>query len=156
MLVDIPAQGAAPQVTPIPTGQFHWRMCDESVTDTDGLADLGARLRAMPERSSTILRLSLKGALPLSGRTELERLKGSLDAALFHLDLQKVDLVSRPTLADLETIDFGGVLREAAETLQAMADDPARAAQERHRAEDALVQLYLMSTAAASDGVKEA
>jgi hypothetical protein len=45
----------------------------------------------------------------------------------------------------LEAIDFGGVLRHAADRLKTMADDESMDANERRRAEDALVQLFVMA-----------
>ena len=54
-------------------------------------------------------------------------------------------LLVRPTLEDFERIDFQGVLREVAETLKAMAEDEGQNAFVRRRAEEALVQMFLMS-----------
>jgi hypothetical protein len=51
-------------------------------------------------------------------------------------------------MEDLEKIDFGGVLREAAERLKAEAANPAASDAERRRAEEALVQLFVMTRAA--------
>ena len=51
----------------------------------------------------------------------------------------------RPTLADLEKIDFDGVLREAAEKLRLQAENVAASPAERRRAEEALVQLFLLT-----------
>ena len=49
-------------------------------------------------------------------------------------------------LADtLEQIDFHGVLREAAELLKAEAEDPGASVAARRRAEEALVQLFVMT-----------
>ena len=73
---------------------------------------------------------------------ELERLQ----ALVFHLDVN-LDLRVRPDRDDLETIDFDGVLRRAAETLKERSVDPALALAERQTAEDALMTLYLEATA---------
>jgi hypothetical protein len=79
-----------------------------------------------------------------------------LEAAVFHLNANIDGLHIRPTLADLESIDFGGVLREAAETLKAMAENMDLAAADRHRAEEALVQLYIITTGKnGREGLKE-
>ncbi len=64
---------------------------------------------------------------------------------LFWLEAGLEALHVRPTLADLEKIDFGGVLREAAELLKAQAENPAASTAERRRAEEALVQLFVMT-----------
>ena len=48
-----------------------------------------------------------------------------------------------------EAIDFGGVLRDAADSLRALAEDQSRSAAERGRAEAALIELFLMAGGAA-------
>ena len=45
--------------------------------------------------------------------------------------------------ADLEAIDFDGVLRRSADRLKKVIDDSAAAPELRRRAEDALVELYV-------------
>lgn len=150
LVVDIAGPGAPPVVTPHAVGSYRWLTREERLDDADGLADLDARLRALPELSATILRLVLAGTLPLAGRTELDRRLLGLAAALFHLEVDDAGLRIRPTAADLEAIDFGGVLRQAADRLKALADDEAAPAAERRVAEEALVELYLR--AAGGDG----
>jgi hypothetical protein len=92
-----------------------------------------------------ILRLWLKGTLPLAGRMELDRRLRGLEAAMFHLDVDDTALSIRPSTTDLEAIDFGGVLRQAADRLKAKSEDGACGALDRRRAEDALVELFLRS-----------
>jgi hypothetical protein len=48
-------------------------------------------------------------------------------------------------MADLERIDFGGVLRESAESLKAQAESETASPDARRRAEEALVQLFLLT-----------
>ena len=145
LVIDIAGPGAPAIVTPHVVGTYRWLTREEHLTDTTELEDLETRLRALPELSSTILRLCLKGTLPLAGRAELNRRLLGMTAALFHLDVDNLGLSTRPTQADLESIDFGGVLRHAADRLKSMADH-AIGADERRRAEDALVQLFVMAT----------
>ena len=71
---------------------------------------------------------------------------------MFSLDPDYSALVVRPTSADLEAIDFGGVLRQAAERLKAMAEDESKDADERRRAEDALVQLFVTAAGTRGEG----
>ena len=117
---------------------------EESVAKSQSeLADLDQRLRSEQDLSRLILRLKLEGTLPLAAHAELQRGLVDLEAAVFHLDLDQTALVARPTEADLEAIDFDGVLRRSADRLKAMVDDPAQNAETRRRAEDALIELYL-------------
>jgi hypothetical protein len=52
-------------------------------------------------------------------------------------------LTARPTQADLEAIDFDGVLRRSADQLRRVIEDSAAAPELRRRAEEALVELYV-------------
>jgi DNA repair exonuclease SbcCD nuclease subunit len=145
LLVDVAGPGAEAQVTPLRVGTYRW-MTEEieiqSVSEFEGVEE---RLRAWPSLSSTILRLKLKGALSLSDRALFEKRKAALEAAVFHLDVQDEGLLAAPSEADLEAIDFGGVLREAADRLKAMAQDLAKPLEERRLAERALVKLYFLA-----------
>lgn len=145
LVVDIGGPGAPANVTSHVVGAYHWRTREETLSDAAELADLETRLRAIPDLSSTILRLRLKGALPLAGRAELDGLLAGLSAAMFNLEPDMSALAARPTEQDLESIDFGGVLRHAADRLKAMVDGLESAADQR-RAEDALVHLFVMAT----------
>jgi hypothetical protein len=67
----------------------------------------------------------------------------NIEAAVFHLDVDQHALLARPSEADLEAIDFDGVLRRCAERLRSVGNDPARSPDMRQRADEALVELYL-------------
>ena len=149
LVVDIAGPGAPARVTEHAVGTYRWVTREEYLTDIAELADLEARLRSLSDLSRTIMRLYLRGALPLAGRAELDRRLLGVSAAMFHLNLDDAGLSARPTEADLESIDFGGVLRHAADRLKSMADYSVDAGEKR-RAEDALVQLFVM--ASATDG----
>lgn len=146
LLVEISGAGASPTVSRRKTGSYSWLTISEDINDTADIDTIEARLRALPDLSTTVMKFSLKGALPLSGRADLNRRLAGLEAAMFHFEAEFDNLLVRPTAADLESIDFGGVLREAADTLKALAEDVSRTETERHRAENALIQLYVMTT----------
>lgn len=145
LLVDIQAPGAVPVVSERRTGAFRWLEQAEDLSGMEDLAGLEARLRAHDDLSRLLLRLDMRGTLDLTARADLEARLASLEAALFWLEADLEALHVRPTLADLEKIDFGGVLREAAELLKAQAENPAASTAERRRAEEALVQLFVMT-----------
>jgi hypothetical protein len=109
---------------------------------------MDARLRAMDNLSRVILRLRLTGTITLAGRAELSQRLLSLKAAMFHLDADQSGLQARPTQADLEAIDFDGVLRRVADKLQVQMTDCA-SNEGRRCAQDALIQLYLMQASSA-------
>ncbi len=147
LLVEINGPGEPAKVTPHATGSHRWLTLSEDVSGEGAIADLDLKIRALPGLSSTILRLVLTGTLALAARAEIDRRVDGLSAALCHLDCELEGLTAQPSASDLETIDFGGVLREAAETLKAMAENAALPPQDRRRAEDALVRLFVMSVA---------
>jgi DNA repair exonuclease SbcCD nuclease subunit len=146
LLVDIAGPGAPASVTPLVTGTYRWLTRVEQVSDGSELSDLEGRLRSETDLPRLILRLRIEGTLPLSAHAELRRRCIELEAALFHLDLDETKLAVRPTQADLEAIDFDGVLRRSADRLKQIVDDPTQSAELRHRAENGLVELYLRLT----------
>lgn len=148
LLVDIAGAGAPAIVTPLAVGTYRWLTRDESFTDGGELADMDARLRTMDNLSRVVLRLRLAGTITLAGRAELSQRLLSLEAAIFHLDADQSGLQARPTQADLETIDFDGVLRRVADNLLIQMTDGASDA-DRLCAQDALIQLYLMQASPA-------
>jgi DNA repair exonuclease SbcCD nuclease subunit len=143
LLVEIAGRGAPPVVTPFTTGTYRWITRTERLSNGSELADLEQRLRAEAELPQLILRLQLEGTLPIASYAELQQRLLDLEAAVFHLDVNQNALAARPTDADLEAIDFDGVLRRCADRLRSMIDDPAQADEVRRCAEEALVELYL-------------
>ncbi len=143
LLVDVPGAGVPASVSLLVTGTYRWLTRTERLSDAGQFADLDQRLRNEPDLPRLILRLQLEGALPIAAFAELQRRLLDLEAAVFHLEVEQAALATRPTEADLEAIDFDGVLRRCAERLRSVGDDPARSPDLRHRAEEALVELYL-------------
>jgi DNA repair exonuclease SbcCD nuclease subunit len=143
LLVEIAGPGAAPSVSLLMTGTYRWITRSERLDDESALADLDQRLRNEPDLARLILRLRIEGGLPLAAHAAFQRRMADLEAAVFHLDLDQAGLTARPTEADLETIDFDGVLRRAADRLKRVIDDSAASPELRRRAEEALIELYL-------------
>ncbi|MGJ0535168.1 metallophosphoesterase family protein [Methylocystis sp.] len=147
LLVNVQGHGSPPSVTPLSTGTYRWLTRTEKLTDGGELADIDQRLRAEQDLSRLILRLRLEGTLPLAAHAELQRRLVDLEAAVFQLDADQAALAVRPTQADLESIDFDGVLRRSADRLKTLADDVTQAPELRRRAEEALIELYLRAVA---------
>jgi hypothetical protein len=143
LLIDVVGAGAPASVTPVVTGTYRWITRTERLGNDAELADLEQRVRGESDLPRLILRLRLEGVLPIAAFAELERRLVDLEAAVFHLDVDKSALTTRPTEADLEAIDFDGVLRRCADRLRRVGDDPAESPDLRRRTEKALVELYL-------------
>jgi hypothetical protein len=108
-------------------------------------ADFETSLRALPDLHHTLLRLTCTGVLPLAARADLERRLMALQAAFFHLETDLDSLAAQPSDEDLETLDFDGVLRKSADLLRAQASDVNLDAAGRRIANDALIELFLIS-----------
>lgn len=145
LLVEVAGPGAPPRVTPHTTGLYRWLTQQEELAGAADLDALEARLRGLADLPHLLMRLTLAGTLDLTARADLDRRLAGLEAAMFWLAPELGQLHLRPTLADLEKIDFDGVLREAAETLKQEAENAAQPPALRRRAEEALVQLYLLT-----------
>jgi DNA repair exonuclease SbcCD nuclease subunit len=143
LLVEIAGPGAVPSVSPLVTGTYRWITRSERLDEEGALADLDQRLRNEPDLSRLILRLRIEGSLPLAAHTAVQRRMADLEAAVFHLDVDQASLTARPTQADLEAIDFDGVLRRSAERLKSVIHDSAASPALRRRAEEALIELYV-------------
>ena len=150
LVVEVPVQGAPAAVRAIHVGTYTWLTLEETLTDGSELGDIESRVRAIHNLSCLILRLRLRGAITLSARAQLERRLLSLEAAIFHLNVELTELEARPTLVDLEAIDFDGVLRRAADKLLAQMEDANGSPIDRDLAQESLVQLYLMVTSQAA------
>jgi hypothetical protein len=143
LLVEIAGPGSPPSVSPLVTGAYRWITRAERLDDEGALADLDQRLRSEPDLSHLILRLRIEGRMPLAAHAAFQRQMEDFGAAVFHLDLDQTALTARPTQADLEAIDFDGVLRRSADRLRSVIEDSAAGPELRRRAEEALVELYV-------------
>jgi DNA repair exonuclease SbcCD nuclease subunit len=143
LLVELAGPGATPSVSPLATGIYRWITRLARIDHEDALADLEQRLRNEPDLSRLILRLRVEGSLPLAAHAAFQRRMADLEAAVFHLDLEYGSLNVRPSQADLEAIDFDGVLRRSADRLKGVIDDSAASPELRRCAEEALVELYV-------------
>ncbi len=151
LVVEIEGPGAVPRVERRVVGAFRWISQEERVGD-EPFDRLESRLRQLPELSNTVLRVALAGALPLAERVELEQRLEAFQAAVFHLDVDVSRVHLRPSAADVLDAGFDGVLRAAADRLQAMADDEQLETERRRRAEEALIELFLVAQATGSRG----
>jgi len=141
LLVELPAPGAPPEVTPLAIGRFDWRRVTEQIQDDADADVVVAGLRALPgEPARLLLDLRLEGTLSLAGRERLGRGLDELRAAVCFLRVDDGRLYLSPSAADLEAIAPGGFLRTAALRLRAMAEDPDQPA--RDVAARALLRLY--------------
>jgi hypothetical protein len=145
LLVTLGGPAAAPGVQPVETGHFGWRAPTLSLLPGDDPAARLADLLPATRARDHLLRLSVIGRLPLAGHAALA---AAIDRAApgfgwFAADLSALAIAARPD--DLDRIDRGGALRQAAERLMAEADDPALPPADRDTAAAALSRLYALA-----------
>lgn len=143
LLVDIAGAGAPPAVTPLPTASFAWRALDLHLFDGDDPAPAVAALLPEPRRRrQTLARVVATGRSRLAGRAALAAAIEAAAPDFAFLELDDSGLASECEVEDLDEIDRGGALREAADALAAEAGDDALPAAEREIARAALGRLY--------------
>ncbi|UQR61326.1 DNA repair exonuclease [Bradyrhizobium sp. C-145] len=120
LCVDLRAE--TPRVADLPIGRYQWTAESWSLSSGADLEGLLAGLAGAGERQNLVLRLRLSGLITLTDRVVLrDRIESELAHEVRWLDLNLDDLHARPTDAEFADIDANGVLRGAAERLQALA-----------------------------------
>jgi DNA repair exonuclease SbcCD nuclease subunit len=152
LLVEVAAAAADPVVTPLEVGRYQWRQEHARLAGPADIDRLDQQIRGLAADPARLLvDLRVEGALALDQRAGFERQIEGLRAALCHLRLDQRQLVSVPSVDDLDAIATGGFLRVAAERLQALAaaptdaeSEPEQGAHDREIAAEALLRLYLL------------
>lgn len=150
LVVSIAGPQAVPDVKRVRTARFTWASMDETLHDADDIAALASRIEGLADDPARlVLQLVLRGSVPLAVREQVEiSLRQRLEAQQVILSLNDDRLLAEPTADDLDAIDRqGGMLRLAAERLQAMAGE-AQDAETAATARRALARLYLEVRAA--------
>ena len=143
LLVTMRDAATAPEVQTLPVARFAWRSLSLHLLDGDDpAAALAALLPAAGDRRQTLARVIASGRSRLAARAVLGREVVGVRPDFAWLELQDSALVTECETGDLDAIDRGGALRDAAEALLAEANDASRSAAERDIAGAALARLY--------------
>lgn len=149
LLVSLDSATAPPLIEPKPVGTYSWGTEALIISDAAQLADAEARLwRERQPLSKLIFKLEVAGVVALGLRQQIFEWSDRLAASLCHLDCDLSGVRVRPQSAELDMIDFDGVLHKVAERLMARTADPALNDADRRTAEEALVHLYVEALAA--------
>lgn len=133
------------QVTPVETALFRWHSPNVDFLPGDDVdarvADILPKIRAR----DYLLRVNVTGRLRLAERTKLEEILFACapDFGWFEPDLSRLAVETKPD--DLDQIDRGGALRQAAEALMAEAEDLSMISADRDIAMAALTRLYALT-----------
>ena len=143
LLVEIVEPGAAPAVTPLPTGYYTWERHTEQVGNRADIDHLVEKLRGVAgELDRVLIHLAVEGALSLADRQYIqEQIVDGVSAALCFMRVDDRRLFPRPTPEDLDQIDRGGSVRTAADELKRLTEQGGDA--ERDLAAEALQRLYI-------------
>lgn len=138
-------EAAAANAQPVETGHFRWRAPTLSLLPGDDPAQRLADLLPATRARDHLLRLSVNGRLPLAGHAALAAAidRAAPDFGWFAADLSALAIAARPD--DLDLIDHGGALRQAAERLLAETGDTTLTTAQRDIAAAALSRLYALA-----------
>ncbi len=143
LMVTIAGSSNIPDIQALPTATFAWRNLDLHLLDGDAPeAALNTLLPALRERRNSLLRVVASGHTRLAARAELVAAVERAAPDFAFLELDQDGLATECELEDLDQIDRGGALREAANALLAESTDERRPIAEREIARAALMRLY--------------
>ncbi len=141
LLVELSGPGMPPHVEKLHVGRFRWEQFEFALTGEASIGVLDTRIAALADPASTLLRLSLGGALGLEARAQLDEVLERWQARLHHLRVDDTGLVARPSAEDIAAIGASGFVHHAIESLIRIQDDPNHP--EHDHATRALQVLYL-------------
>ncbi len=143
LLVDLEGPGAAPTVTPIPTGYYTWTRLTEQINGREDVEHLAEKLRSSAkELDRVLLHLAVEGTLSLEDRQYFqEQIVDGVSAAFCFMRVDARRLFPQPTAEDLDQIDHAGFVRTAAERLRQLAEEGDEA--DSGIAAEALQRLYI-------------
>lgn len=127
LLATLTEPGVAPAVEPVRVAQTTWLRQHEDLAADEDVDRLAAWLAALPQKSSTLLRLELTGSLSLEARDRLDTVLAEAAASLAHLRLRDDALQLAPTDAELQALcSEPGYLSRVVQRLQDLDDDAQR------------------------------
>lgn len=137
--------GPVPQVAPVGVAGFRWLRPEIDLLPGEDAANRIAAALPPTGARDHLVRLTLKGRLPLAERAAVEAglAHRAPDFGWFATDLTGLAVEALPE--DLDQIDHAGALRQAAEALLAEAGDAGRSQAERDTAASALARLYALT-----------
>ena len=108
--VTLQAPGAVPEVEPVWVGQFRWHDLEVRLIDDSSLDQLDTQLQALDGHA--VVRLTLSGQLSLQQQQRLHVLIDTHSARLRALRVDRGDLVTAATDADIADLQADGYLAQ--------------------------------------------
>ncbi len=145
LLVEIAAPGDVPQVTPVPIGQFEWRLLALNFfAGADPVEQLTEALPAS-DRDKTLVRFEASGRLGLLEQSQLRDTCKQIADDFHYFEAIFDRLGIEQAVDDLDLIATGGALRAAADSLFEATDLQGRTAEDVQIAQIALTHLFHIS-----------
>lgn len=143
LLVTLTAPGVLPEVVPVETGLFDWRILPLDLLSGDDAAGTFARhLPSGSGRRQTLLQVRASGRLRPQARAGLEAAVAAVAPEFAYVRFDTEALMTDCQSEDLDAIDRMGALRQAADQMLAESRDESRSDDARQTARDALVRLF--------------
>lgn len=131
--------GQSTQVRPLSTGSWKFLRHDAEIYSIDDVAQLKKDLDAVPDKSRTVVKLTLNGTIDLQVNKTLEEFLDDYAGLFANVYVRSASqLVLRPDTLELDR-DFSGYARDAAHELAALAE---RGGARGRIASEALALLY--------------
>ncbi|MDY7092450.1 MAG: metallophosphoesterase [Acidobacteriota bacterium] len=118
LVVEIDGAGEEPRVEVLELARSRWLTESRTLDGEAAVDELERWLKELPERSWTLLRLQLDGALSLAQRARLDRLLAAAGEELLELRLDDGRLVTEPSEEDLAQLRLEGFVGRAVERLR--------------------------------------
>ena len=147
----VSVDGAQCDVTTCPIGQFHWQSIAVDLLPGDtGIDQVTSALPHPEQRRDSLIDLRLRGRQTLVERAAIDQLCARIGAEFGAFFVDASELQSQALVADLDTIEATGALRDAAEALMARAEDTGATGADRATSAAALNALFSIMSEASS------
>lgn len=118
LVVEIDGAGEDPRVEVLEVARSRWLTEARTLDGEAAVDELERWLKELPERSWTLLRLQLEGALSLAQRARLDRLLTAAGEELLELRLDDRRLTTEPSEEDLAQLRLEGFVGRAVDRLR--------------------------------------
>lgn len=151
LIVEIAQPGATPVITPVRTGHLTWSTMEAELREPGDLPKVRAHIEALGNSATTLLDVRVTGLLAAQDRDELLRVEEIIASRFLHGRVDVSGLRPFPGDASWTAGLPAGVVRDAAERLQKLADPTYQGVRPEGASPEvasrALLELYALSVA---------
>jgi DNA repair exonuclease SbcCD nuclease subunit len=141
LILTLAEPGQSPSIETVPVAQYGWKQFDYTVSGNEDAFALDEVLTAELEAERLVVSLTLRGAVDLAVRRQIEEIVEKHRARFHVLKIVDDGLVATPSDQDLDLIDTMGFVRSAIDQLLTKANNPSDSESQVARA--ALQKLYV-------------